>query len=52
MIDINKKGDKIGEKFFTLNTHVNNTHVKRISVKMQRFAANVSIHLRMAEDHE
>ena len=43
MIDINKKGNKIGEKFFALNTLVNNTHVKRISVKMQRFATNVFI---------
>ena len=41
MIDINKKDNKIGAKFLILHTHVNDTHVKGLSVKMQLSAANV-----------
>lgn len=40
---MNKKGNKMEEKFLTLYMHVRNTHVKYLSEKMQLFATSVFI---------
>ena len=43
-ISINKKGNKIGEKFYTLHVCKQyNTHIKKLSVKTQLFTANICI---------